>query len=63
MCKRNPREVLDHIPSLATRHVDKDLILAPHLTDNHWSLFIIAPNIRHVYILDSTMVKGKKEFF
>ncbi|KAF5753392.1 putative Ulp1 protease family catalytic domain, papain-like cysteine peptidase superfamily [Helianthus annuus] len=60
MCKRNPREVEDHIFSLATHHVDKDFILAPHLSDDHWSLFIIAQHIGHVYILDSTKIKGEK---
>ncbi|MFS7928058.1 hypothetical protein Hanom_Chr04g00316451 [Helianthus anomalus] len=33
MCKRNPREVEDHILSLATHHIDKDFILAPHLAE------------------------------
>ncbi|KAJ0884761.1 putative Ulp1 protease family catalytic domain, papain-like cysteine peptidase superfamily [Helianthus annuus] len=60
MCKRNPREVEDHILSLATHHIDKDFILAPHLADDHWSLFIIAQHTRHVYILDSTKIKGEK---
>ncbi|KAM0016419.1 putative Ulp1 protease family catalytic domain, papain-like cysteine peptidase superfamily [Helianthus debilis subsp. tardiflorus] len=60
MCKRNPGEVEDHIFSLATHHVDKDFILAPYLADDHWSLFIIAQHIGHVYILDSTKMRGEK---
>ncbi|MFS7908192.1 putative Ulp1 protease family catalytic domain, papain-like cysteine peptidase superfamily [Helianthus anomalus] len=60
MCQRNPKAVTDHILSLATHHIDKDFILAPYLAKNHWSLFIIAQHIRHVYILDSTKIKCKR---
>ncbi|KAM0053127.1 putative Ulp1 protease family catalytic domain, papain-like cysteine peptidase superfamily [Helianthus debilis subsp. tardiflorus] len=60
MCQRNPKAVTYHILSLATHHIDKDFILAPYLANKHWSLFIIAQHIRHVYILDSTKIKCKK---
>ncbi|KAF5758706.1 putative papain-like cysteine peptidase superfamily [Helianthus annuus] len=35
-------------------------MLAIWLLSDHWSLFIIAQHIRHVYILDSTKIKGGK---
>ncbi|KAM0036535.1 putative papain-like cysteine peptidase superfamily [Helianthus debilis subsp. tardiflorus] len=35
-------------------------MLAIWLLSDHWSLFIISQHIRHVYILDSTKIKGRK---
>ncbi|KAF5812864.1 putative Ulp1 protease family catalytic domain, papain-like cysteine peptidase superfamily [Helianthus annuus] len=39
--------------------MDKQYFLAPYLANNHWSLFIISPTKKEVFILDS--LKGNKD--
>ncbi|MFS7955864.1 putative papain-like cysteine peptidase superfamily [Helianthus anomalus] len=59
MCQRNPEEVKGHILGVYELHMDKQYFLAPYLANNHWSLFIISPTKKEVFILDS--LKGNKD--
>ncbi|KAJ0592920.1 putative Ulp1 protease family catalytic domain, papain-like cysteine peptidase superfamily [Helianthus annuus] len=59
MCQRNPEEVKGHILGVYELHMDKRYFLAPYLANDHWSLFIISPAKKEVFILDS--LKGNKD--
>ncbi|KAJ0786075.1 putative papain-like cysteine peptidase superfamily [Helianthus annuus] len=59
MCQRNPEEVKGHILGVYELHMDKQYFLAPYLANDHWSLFIISPTKKEVFILDS--LKGNKD--
>ncbi|KAL9991926.1 putative Ulp1 protease family catalytic domain, papain-like cysteine peptidase superfamily [Helianthus debilis subsp. tardiflorus] len=59
MCERNPEEVKGHILGVYELHMDKRYFLAPYLANDHWSLFIISPARKEVFILDS--LKGNKD--
>ncbi|MFS7917055.1 putative Ulp1 protease family catalytic domain, papain-like cysteine peptidase superfamily [Helianthus anomalus] len=59
MCQHNPEEVKGHILGLYELHMDKRYFLAPYLANDHWSLFIISPARKEVFILDS--LKGNKD--
>ncbi|MFS7957218.1 putative Ulp1 protease family catalytic domain, papain-like cysteine peptidase superfamily [Helianthus anomalus] len=59
MCQRNPEEVKGHILGVYELHMDKPYFLAPYLANDHWSLFIISPARKEVFILDS--LKGNKD--
>ncbi|KAF5814682.1 putative Ulp1 protease family catalytic domain, papain-like cysteine peptidase superfamily [Helianthus annuus] len=59
ICERNPEEVKGHILGVYELHMDKRYFLAPYLANDHWSLFIISPARKEVFILDS--LKGNKD--
>ncbi|KAL8201545.1 hypothetical protein R6Q57_010692 [Mikania cordata] len=58
MCQSEPEVVEDRIFNVYELHNDKPFLLAPHLSGGHWSLFIISPKMKEVFILDS--LKGEK---
>ncbi|GJW19074.1 ulp1 protease family, C-terminal catalytic domain-containing protein [Tanacetum coccineum] len=56
-CLRNGKQVMDHIIDTKRLNPGKELYLAPYLQGGdggHWLLFVVCPNLRRGYIVDSS---------
>nr|KAJ0193101.1 hypothetical protein LSAT_V11C800397390 [Lactuca sativa] len=52
--------VAGHIVEVFSYHEGKKCFLAPYLQGDHWVLFILCPNSKSAYILDSSKNDQKK---
>ncbi|GJV74721.1 uncharacterized protein Tco_1506305 [Tanacetum coccineum] len=63
-CLRNGKQVMDHIIDTKRLNPGKELYLAPYLQGGdggHWLLFVVCPNLRRGYIVDSSKKENMRQ--
>ncbi|PWA86099.1 ulp1 protease family, C-terminal catalytic domain-containing protein [Artemisia annua] len=61
-CLSNSEQVVDHIISTKGKNPGKDIYVAPYLQGgSHWLLFVVCPNLRRGYIVDSSKRDNTEE--
>ncbi|PWA68561.1 ulp1 protease family, C-terminal catalytic domain-containing protein [Artemisia annua] len=62
-CLRNDKQVVNHILETRRLNLGKEIYVAPYLKGRHWLLFVVCPNLRAGYIVDSAIEDNERNYY